>query len=248
MATINGQKGAYAQPIVYGRDGNGRYTIKKFAGTRSEIQQLIPQVEQGGATWTINESVSGANDVMEARFPVDLISVTIPEAPINDWEYFSGKSQKDLLEADVPIINALTENEKIGLAQYMADPGPDTTPARTPASDYDKLFKQVQRGLKSAQVRTPTLRHTQTVSNTYAIQVSFANVGRLLSTASLISLEGVPTDLLFNLPTGTTTIEDAAYSWLKGDPTVRIAAGRRIQIEQEWEYDLWSTIVYQAVL
>jgi len=248
MAIINGIKGAYLQPVEYGEDSSGPYTIVRAQGTRNEIKQLIAQLRQQHAQWSIKEGYSGAADVLEARIPAPAISITEPEIPVNDWELFNQGAEKDILEADVSIINSLTANEKDGLSQYMSDPGPDTTPARTPGSDYDRLFDQIQAGLRSVEIVAPVLRHTQTVSANWTVKAALTNVGRLLSTATLESSEGVPVDVLFELPSGTTTRPDMAYAWKKEFPTVRVSANNKRQIEQEFKYGLWSTLLYQAVL
>jgi len=88
-------------------------------------------------------------------------------------------------------------------------------------------------------VLTPTLRHTQTVSNSWTIPASFTNVGRIISRASMISLEAIPTDILFQLPNdiSTRTTQPAlVYGYRKKHPTVRTAALQKTQIEQEWAY------------
>jgi hypothetical protein len=80
------------------------------------------------------------------------------------------------------------------------------------------------------------------------VGAALTNVGAILSTGSLIALEGVPGSLLVNLPIKISNRVAAAYGWYKKFPTVRISAGHRIQLEQEWEYGLWSRLAYMGGL
>jgi hypothetical protein len=93
------------------------------------------------------------------------------------------------------------------------------------------------------------VRHTQTVSSNYTVKAALTNVGRIISTGSFISLEGVPSDILFNLPTfSSSRAPDLVYAWLKRFPIVRTGARQKVQIEQEWEYGLWPPLIYGSLL
>lgn len=249
MPITLGQRGAFPQPIGYGEDGNGLYSEVRYEGTAAEIAQLIPQLRSVHATWKITKSFTGAKDTIEARIPspVNLFGNPEEEQPVNDWELMSNDVEKDLLESDIDIVNNLTDNEKLGLSQYMQDPGPDTFPASEPGSDYEALVKQVQRGLRSVEVSAPSLRHTMTVSKNYSTKATFTNVGAVYTPAKLIELESVPTSLLFDPPTLSTDREDVIWGYLKKFPTIRVSAGNKMQIEQEWKFNLWSTLIYPVI-
>jgi hypothetical protein len=98
------------------------------------------------------------------------------------------------------------------------------------------------------------LRHTQTVNAQYAIKASLTNVGKVLSTATLQNDESIPNGLLFNLPAFSLppqyveTSGDLKYGWYKDFPTVRQIAGMKWNIEQEWQYGLYSVKLYGTPL
>jgi hypothetical protein len=127
--------------------------------------------------------------------------------------------------------------------------GQPVAPAANPSGCYSVLCLML-RGVRSHPVLAPCLRHTQTANSQYAIQASLTNVSKVLSTATLQSNEGVPSGLLFNLPTFSAPPQyvesagDLQYGWYKDFPTVRQIAGMKWNIEQEWQYGLYSVKLY----
>ena len=146
--------------------------------------------------------------------------------------------EKDVLEADNSIINGLSETEKRQIRTIIQDPSAGT-PAPLGGTNANKIYQLMLTGLRAIRVNAPTLRHTQTVSNNWTVKASFANVSKLISTASLISTEAVPSAILFNLPNDASVRAGFQYAWMKNHPTVRASAFQKMQIEQEWQYGLW---------
>jgi hypothetical protein len=122
------------------------------------------------------------------------------------------------------------------------------TKADDPANCYS-AFCLMAHGVRSYPILAPCLRHTQTVNAQYSIKASLTNVGYVLSTARLQSDEAIPS-VLFNLPVFNDPphyIEvagDLKYGWYKDFPTVRQIAGMKWNIEQEWQYGLYSVKLY----
>jgi len=250
MAIINGIKGAYLQPVEYGEDQSGAYTIVRAQGTRNEIKQLIPQLRVMHATWTIKEGYTAGADMLEARVPAPTISITEPEVPVDDWETFGEEVEKDILESDIAGIDGLEDKEKKFLRSCIDNGIDPNAPTRVTSSLGIDLYNHIVLGVKSVRIVVPHLRHTRTVSQAWTVPAALTNVGRIISTGTLITSEGVPTNLLFGLPNGTPNRDTTIwrYGWYKKYPTVRIAGGRRVQLEQEWEYGLWSIFLQGAVL
>jgi hypothetical protein len=246
MPTVNGTKGAYPQPAVIGEDSSGQYTEVRYEGTTKEINALVPSLRAAHATWKITRSFTGAKDTLEARIPmpVNLFGTNEPEIPVDEWELFSQDVEKEMIESNSTVVESLTENERAGLKQYIIDPGPDTIPARLPGSNLDKLVKLAIAGVHSIVVSVPTLRHTQTVSANWTTKAAMTNVHKLFTTAALMTSEGVPSDVLFDMPQEVSVRADQTFAWMKKYPTVRISSKNKRQIEQEWVYGLWSTLLY----
>jgi hypothetical protein len=124
--------------------------------------------------------------------------------------------------------------------------------ATNPVGCYTMLLL-VLRGQTSFPVFAPSLRQTQTVTAQYAIRASLLNVGKLISSSSLPTIENIPNDLLFSLPSdpAPSQIEqfiqipgDLVYGWFKDYPTIRQVARLKWQIVQEWQYGLWPIAVF----
>jgi hypothetical protein len=243
MPTKNGQKGPHLQPVNYGLTESGRFANWTWQGERSVIQQLIPGVEALGGVWTLQESFTGGADTLVAKFAV------VPgetEVPVSEWELFAAMSEKDILEADNPAINSLSRTEKRDIEHALDN---DTEPTLDQNADivyevYDLMLSK----FRSVIVAQPILRHTQTVSRNYQIPSSFSNLKRIISTSTLGSTEDIPSNILSQLPLELSFNNKLVYGWYKLHPTVRVAARRRVQIEQEWHYGLWSRLIYGDAL
>ncbi len=126
-----------------------------------------------------------------------------------------------------------------------------------PTADVDKArsyYFLIKAGVTSFPIEASVVRHTQIVSNTYAVQASFTNVGRILSTNSFQSTEGVPSSLLFGLPATPSstqfieTANDLAYGWRKSRPSVSRLSFIKWQITNSWQFGLWATKIYGNVI
>jgi len=233
--TITGSKGAYLQPQRFGINESGGYAILTWEGTANEVKSNIPAILSMGGLYDYQDSFSGAKCQLTARFP---LLPGVQETPIDTWEFFAAVVEKDVLEADNSIINGLSETEKRQIRTIIQDPSAGT-PAPLGGTNANKIYQLMLTGLRAIRVNAPTLRHTQTVSNNWTVKASFANVSRLISTASLIATEAVPSAILFNLPTDVSVRAGFQYAWMKNHPTVRASAFQKMQIEQEWQYGLW---------
>lgn len=247
---INGKRGAFLQPLRYGVDESGPYTMIVFKGTVTDVKAKIADIELGLGLWEIQESEDGLQATLTARYPT-FAGGTGADVPDNEWEIFGQSSEKDILEADNPIVNALTDTEKRAIRSFIANPDQQASPAIIPGSSADKLYKLMLNGLKSVRVFVTTLRKTQQVTASYQVPASFANVGRIYTTTSLIDSEPLMrADIAANLANVVSNRTGLGYGWFKMAPTIRSAAKQKTQIIQEWEYGLWADdpAIYQAFL
>jgi len=234
---ITGKKGAYQQPQRLGLSESGGYAILTWEGTRNEVLANVPGIEAMGGLWDYEDSFSGAKCRLVGRFAVQPGQ---EEVPVNTWEFFAGEIEKDILESDVAVVNGISEDEKRKIRDAIQNPTPGQSPSLINTNAIN-LYLLMLTGVRSVRVPTPTLRHTQTVSNNWTVPAARTNVGKIILTANMGALEAIPNDILFSLPSLTSTRTGLTYGWLKLDPTVRTAARQRTQIEQEWRYGLWPT-------
>jgi hypothetical protein len=248
--TINGTSGAYEQPQRFGADSSGPYCIRTWKGTAAAIADQYNLCIAGGAQAEVQAGI-GVHTVT-ARYAMVIGGTGAGEVPINSWQFFASASEKDALEADKGPIDAISVANKDRIRWFLANPprqnegavtvdcfeddGTDTLP-------FD-LYRQMQTGVKSVRVNAPILRHTQTVSTLYTVKAALTNVGKILTSNKLYLDETIPLGVLFTLPSDVSTRYKLFYGWFKMHPSVHDAARQKMQIEQEWEYGLWSELLY----
>ncbi len=243
---INGQAAAHEQPQRYGYDQSGPYMVRTWHGTRAAIAAQYAACLIDGATCEVTQGIG--IDVLSARYGTSGGGDGGSEVVVDTWEFFANVIEKDSLEADISAVNAISEENKEKIIHHT-DPTAEPVFTGGTASDALAEYRLRKMGAKSIRVLQPIVRHTQTVSSSYTIKASLTNVGKILTTAAFIRSEAMPADVLFNLPNDTPTDTTRyAFGWYKMHPTVRISAGQKIQIEQEWEYGLWAKLRYPDVI
>jgi len=173
-----------------------------------------------------------------------------PNTPLSDvWELQPNQVEKDILDSDNATVNLLTDGNKKLLQTYIDSP--NTTPAFTGSGPQiaaaETLLKLSLAGVKSVRIFAPVLRHTRD----YTIAQSLTNVGSIIYAGSLKSLEGTPGTLLFNLPSNSNpTRSDGLtmkYGWMKKYPTISQVGGGKWNLQQEFEWGLWSYDLYNFI-
>ncbi|MCX6924988.1 MAG: hypothetical protein NT154_17500 [Verrucomicrobia bacterium] len=247
---INGTSGAYEQPQKFGWDANGPYCVRTWRGTAAAIASQYNVCVGAGATADV--AAGYGVHTLTARYALAIGGTGPNEVPVESWEFFASHVEKDLLEADNATINSISELNRSIIHKLLTDP---SQVAEDPdgggyfdddgsAAAALSVYKLMNGGMKSVRVMAPALRHTQTVSNQYTLKAALTNVGAIISTATLKTSENVPTGVLFNLPAKVSVKTGYAWAWMKMHPTIRCAARQKMQIEQEWEYGLWTTLIY----
>lgn len=100
-------------------------------------------------------------------------------------------------------------------------------------------------GVEDFPIRAPIIRHSLVTSSLYAVQAATNNVGRVISTPSMYNIEGVPLNVLFNVPTQPNaqqfiqTQGDLQYGWRKPDPSVSRLNRLKWRIQQNYLFGLW---------
>ena len=193
----------------------------------------------------------------------ELLGVNFPNGSIN-------LSSKDSREA---VAKILTDDSAKWYPPYISGGGNVTAngiyyifDSNAPESDNSivlpeidyapaySLYLLMKAGMTSFPVEASVIKHTQLVSNQYAVKASFINVNRLLSSSSLYSVEGAPSALLFDVPVNPAPSQfiedpgDLQYAWRKVRPSVTRLAQFKWRIVQNYQFGLWAVNPWGSVI
>jgi hypothetical protein len=164
------------------------------------------------------------------------------------------------LEADFPFgsLAAVSKVNKDKITDALNRPtdfaSTNPTFSGADATSALSLYLLLKSGVKSFPVEATIIRRSRLVSNSYTVQASQTNCNRIISTASMSSIEGVPGDILFSVPTPPTVVQlvetagDLKYGWRKVRPNVTRSAYSKWRIVQTWQFGLWPVRLFGAVL
>ena len=234
----------------------GYVTTRKFEGTASSLETLATTLASQGYSWNIQYGpVCKLTASISADFDSGSGSVTEVETVVDTWELSANVAEKDILNSESALVT--TAQADLRTLRDILDGKKDIdllTSSDVTTSAGWKLALLISQGVKSTIVYQPILRHTQTASNGWTVPNSLTNVGKVYTTAQLLSAENVPVSLNNNLTasssvTRTDTGTDIVYTygWLKTHPQIVDAAFQKIQVVQEWQWGLWSTDLYTFV-
>ena len=182
-----------------------------------------------------------------------------PNAPLIDsWELVPNLVEKDLLESDSATLLAISASNMVILKNLISGSGPDqwtgdptTTFNNNPSADYSatvKIWSLFQAGFKTVRVLAPTLRHTRIMRRDFTVQQAYDKIGRVFTTSSLKTYEQVPAQVLFDLPNNSDPSRYDGlvmhYGWLKKPCSIQQVSAGQWQIQQEYDWGLWSEDVY----
>ena len=199
-----------------------------------------------GGIYTLEATVGGD--------PTGTFNNASPET-VDNWELLNNKVQKDILESDNTIVNSLSGADVNDIKDALKNPPTgNSDPAFTNnATNCLKVYNLMAAGVTSVQIFQPTLRHTWIVPRGASIKYEFTNAGKILSTSTLISTEGVPPDFVVSFATlasGSVTRSGVplSWGWFKSQPSVNITARGSREVHAEWEFGLWATDIYGSLV
>jgi hypothetical protein len=261
---VTGQRGAFPQPNKWGRNDQGNWSQVSFEGTKPEVFLLASAyANTPGVGYEVTEQFGKWR--LDVHLPYSVNGID-PKTDFTEiWEFFSMNSEIDILEARVENPNSIGSLDQLQIEKIRAaltnlpsidelqDPASlsKVTPDKLTNADGKngdmayQIYSEMLSGTRNFPVMVPLLRHTISTSSQYAIAASLVNVRRIISSATLISMESIPQGLLFNLPFELSNSPDLLnYGWLKFFPTIQETAHYKWQIVQEYHYGLWSKLFW----
>lgn len=268
MSNKTGIPGPWVQPSEYGFNESGRFAVVPYEDVdKNKINQLALQCEQLGLSYRVTHSFGKSRIEVQFSYNPDAGFDT----PIDLWEYSGRSVPKDILQAvtntgitgtlsalNIEVIRlAMAENwglisnapkDSIGVPTLNTGCFTDGNP-----NNALTIYNLMKSGMTDYPVRAPVIKHTQIVSAVYPVTLPQLNVGKIISTSTLQSLElTLPQWAISGLPSiAPPAFSDGkqfVFAWYKNEPTIQQTALKKITVVQEYEYGLWPIAVLGAAL
>jgi hypothetical protein len=262
MSTRTGQPGPWAQPVEYGQTDSGTFLTQFWEDVDPDkINALATEFQAQGLNYHVFHGFGKSRIEVYSSYNSQLGT----EQPIDLWEYNGRATPKDLLQAatNTGITGTLTAANigviRAAIAEQTTYNGAtlnqplkiDDFKDGEPANAL-LIYTLMKSGFSDYPIRSPILRHTQTVSQLYPVTLSQLNLGKIISTSTLFALETVPAWALNGLPNiAPPSFNDGksfAFGWYKDDANIGQIANRKVSIVQEFQYGLWPTAVFGSPL
>jgi len=261
MSVKTGLPGPWLQPSEYGRNEAGQFATVPYEDVDpNKINALAAQFDRLGYRYRVIHTFGKHRLEVYLSYNPDVAN----EQPVDLWEYAGNEAQKNILSASVPVgVSSITTtlsslNVEV-IQKALQGTFPDNAPKDSAGAQFLDasancftngnpgnallVYNLMKAGVEDVIVQTPSIRHTQVVSFIYPITLAKLNVGRIITTSTLISLENPPNWAVTGLPTDSTPPFQSGisldYGWRKGSPHINQIAGQKVQIIQEFQYGLW---------
>lgn len=198
-----------------------------------------------GPVWTVEATAD--SDVSEPG------GTPNPETTVIDtWELSANRVEKDLLASDSALVSGFSASDLKKLRAFAAGNKNWDTDAwdGTASGNEEKVYQLMRLGWRSKTVIQPVIRKNINVSNSYVIPGSLTNVMKVYKTSTLLGAESIPASISNNLEASASSTKDGLTfwtGWLKGYPTITDTSDGRVQLQQEWEWGLWSNDAYSVI-
>lgn len=235
----------------------GPYQIRTWQGPHSAIKVKAQWLQSMGYSYELRESPSGLSTIEATTSDPSQNNDGPPyQNVVENWELRPNKVQKDILESHCAAVNALTEEDASKLRKYLDGNGNrDVSPAFETAGATD-LFRLITAGVKSWEIPQVVLVHTITVPLNYTVYFNYGYMNRIMSVNALMRWERLPFDYLLPMraiaalfvpPTRLDGVS-MVYGWKKGYPTLAMSSQGRRELQIDYEFGLWPTLLYGALI
>ena len=236
----------------------GWQSVVKYIGLPSDLNTIFETWRAAGARGEIEPDLEGKYHTLTVRLGYDPDST--PTAPYSDlWSMVGNDLEKSLWESDLlqAAVFGTPTHAGMGLtadllAQLKTDLEsflggalslgevrnlPATGDARTVIALY---LTERLRGVESFPVSQYVIRRVTTFPKQLALKPDLTRVGKMIRKATFASLEGMPSNVPFDLPEG---------FFLKRTPSAEQISSDKSTITQEWWHaDTYSDFIYGAAL
>lgn len=260
MSVCTGEMGLLCRVRRGWNKQSGDYTEECFEGNREYIYGLLQEarergaenydIDHDGAKYTLKVRFSQTNSGEGTETAVDEVRLNANRA---SRSIYSHPAFRVCLEADIKACRAAIQNADANFSTSIFAPDSDgslTGHIRTQAQSdaITDLYLLLLQGVDHTIIHAPVLVRTRVASSDFVYSTSgpYDNIGAVVSPASIINDAALSTLMRVILPTGVNDgmNEDFGVGWLKHYPEYTQAAGNKGVLTQEYEYGLWSRVLY----
>lgn len=215
---------------------SGKFIQKRWEGTENAIAAVEAEVALAADDYT-KDPEGGARWSLTARFG-SFTEEGTEETPVTEERLRFNDIQKSIYAH--PTFSGLSQ-EQLEAVRRAVD---DNNGAAFSVTLQQTLYDLVISGIDSFHVYQPTVIVTDTASENYAWDIGFSDYGKIFTTTSMIADAELGAGWKANLPNDTGAPSGFIYGWLKKPPEIVSVAGNKTQLVQEYEYGLWSDVLY----
>jgi len=226
----------------------GWQNVRRFKGTATSLATLETQYIDNGWSTKFTEG-----PVCELTCTYGGEAGSTPGTPENEvltstWEIQASVGEVDILKS--PLVDNLDTADRSLLKDISNGnkKSEDVTVSDFVNAAGFSLFKLMIDGAAARQIFFPTLRHTQSGSNIYSFSPALYAVGQVVSTANLLARQpSIPRSIRNNIEQSSQVTRnglDFVYGWLTSYPQISVTIDFKSQLIQEWQWGLWSELLY----
>lgn len=183
-----------------------------------------------------NNDDTGSFTKQESPQPRWELFSEVREVPVDQAIYISTLGMYQLDSSQRKIIGKAARGEAVTVAEAATFTGAQAT----------LLDAVIRDGLRTIAYDVPVVTVSKTVTSRYDNSAAMTNVGAILTTAELTSLEAMEDGLLDGLAEFT-ALPNTIVGWRKSFPRREALGGGRFAIATRFEYDWWNNSVFEGV-
>jgi hypothetical protein len=264
--TIAGTDQEVADYINAGNLNGWNYTLENLKGGLAKVNVSAGWTNQGGSEvpeniWELDPAETD-KDLLDADFPNGSIAgLSAAFSTVSDmvssgtnYNWVDASQTASTYDASLPAygFDDLPNPLRTDGSGQLDDPLNISLPSADYASAKSLYFLIKKHA--GFPIEASIIRHTQLVSSLYPVQASFNNCNRIISSANMIAIEGMPNGLLFSVPSEPSPAQfietpgDLQYGWRKVRPAITRLSRIKWRIVQNYQFGLWAVKLYGQVL
>jgi len=238
----------------------GYTTVRTFRGREEYINAKAAELFSLGYQTQVTE---GPLYQLEATIGSEVDSGGTPDTGelVVQWELLQTPQEKEILKSNSVAVNYMPAHYKKIIEDSIKN---QTGELALPVEDgvvngislenhriaARQLWDLMMHGYTTTITYQPTLRRTVTPYINYPLTGFVSNVGKIYRTNTLISVENIPANFAYVLPTdedpAAATVDglNLKWGWLKQSTSVLQISNQKLQVSQDWVYGLYSYIIY----